>query len=156
MTEQWDHLLIIDPPVLNGSDVKLLIGSDMAHLLIHLGVRQGHWDEPIRVKTPLGWTPFGNVVDEHCDTINANFLVTYQEPQLQNQIQQFWEIHSYATKQAPSEAGMSAEDRRALSILESCTVKEEGQNSILVERGAKFAQQSCYGCFGSPFSLQET
>lgn len=25
------------------------------------------------------------------------------------------------------------------------------QNSIVVERGAKFTQQSCYGCFPSPF-----
>ena len=66
------------------------------------------------------------MVNERCDTINANFPVTDQEAQVQNQIQRFWEIDSYATKQAPSEAGMSAEDRRALSILESSTAKEEG------------------------------
>ena len=62
------------------------------------------------------------MVNERCDTIN----VTDQEAQLQNQIQRFWEVDSYVTKQAPSEAGMSAEDRRALSILEGSTVKEEG------------------------------
>lgn len=66
------------------------------------------------------------MVNERCDTIDANFLVTDEEAQLQNQIERFWEIDSYATKQAPSEAGMSAEDRRALSILESSTVKEGG------------------------------
>ena len=126
VTEQWNHLLNIDLPELDGSDVKVLVGSDMAHLLIHLDVRQGRWDEPIAVKTPLGWTLFGNVDNERCDTINANFLVTDQQAQLQNQIERFWEIDSYATKQAPSDSGVSAEDRRALSILESSTVKEEG------------------------------
>ena len=106
--------------------MKVLIGSDMAHLLIHLEVRQGQRDEPIAVKTPLEWTLFGNVDNGHCDSVNANFLVTDQETQLQKQIERFWEIDSYATKQAPSDSGMSAEDRRALSILESSTVKEEG------------------------------
>ena len=73
----------------------------MAHLLIHLEVRQGRRDEPIAVKTPLGWTLFGNVDNGHCDTVNANFLVTDQETQLQNQIERFWEIDSHVTKQAP-------------------------------------------------------
>ena len=60
-TEQWNHLLNIDLPELDGGDVKVLIGSDMAHLLIHLEVREGRQDEPIAVKTPLGWTLFRNV-----------------------------------------------------------------------------------------------
>ena len=120
----------IDLPELDGSDVIVLTGSDMAHLLIHLEVRQGRRDEPIAVKTPLGWTLFGNVDNGHCDTVNANFLVTDQETQLQNQIERFWEIDSHVTKQAPPpppDSGMSNEDRRALSILENSTVKEEGQ-----------------------------
>ena len=74
----------------------------------------------------MGWTLFGYVVNERCDKINANFLVTDQEAPLQNQIQRFWDIDSDATKQAPCEAGMSAKDRRVLSILEDSTVKEEG------------------------------
>ena len=89
VTEQWNHFLNIDLPELDGGNVKVLIGSDMAHVLIHLDVHQGRRDEPIAVKTPLGWTLFGNVDNEHCDTINANFLVTYQEAQLQNQIERF-------------------------------------------------------------------
>ena len=89
VTEQWNHLMNIDLPELDGSDVKVLVGSDMAHLLIHLNVRQGRWDEPITVKTPLVWALFGNVVNERCDTINANFLVADHEAQPQNQIQRF-------------------------------------------------------------------
>lgn len=38
-TEQWNHLLNIDLPELDGGDVKVLNGSDMVHLLIHLEVR---------------------------------------------------------------------------------------------------------------------
>ena len=54
---QWSHLSGIDLPDLDASEVMLLVGSDMAHLLIHLDVRQGRVDEPIAIKTfpPLPW-----------------------------------------------------------------------------------------------------
>lgn len=104
----------------------ILIGSDMAHLLIHIEVRQGRWDEPIAIKTPLGWTLFGNVGPGHCDSINANLLMMEQETMLQHQIERFWEIDSYGTKQALYESALSVDDKRALAILENTTVKEEG------------------------------
>ena len=127
VAQQWNHLSDVDLPGLNGGDVMILIGADMAHLLIHLEVRQGRWDEPIAVKTPLGWTLFGNVDEGHCETINANFLASdHQTITLQHQIERFWEIDSYATNQVLSGSTLSVEDKRALAILESSTVKEEG------------------------------
>ena len=65
VTQQWNHLSDVDLPELDGGDVMIL----MAHLMIHLEVRQGRWDEPIAVKTPLGWTLFGNVDQGHCEAI---------------------------------------------------------------------------------------
>ncbi len=124
--EQWNYLSDVDLPELEGGDVMILIGSDMSHLLIHLGVRQGRWDEPIAIRTPFGWTLFGNVNQRHCGTITANFLSSDKEITLQHQIERFWEIDSYATKQVPSDSTLSVEDKRALAILESSTVKEEG------------------------------
>ena len=124
--EQWSHLSNVDLPELKGEEVMILIGSDMAHFLIHLEVRQGRWDEPIAVKTPLGWTLFGNVSPGHCDSINANLLTMDQETMLQHQIERFWEIDSYGTKRALHESALSVDDKRALAILKSTTVKEEG------------------------------
>jgi len=66
------------------------------------------------------------VSQEHCETINANLLVSDKEITLQHQVERFWEIDSYATKQVLSESTLSVEDKRALAILESGTVKEEG------------------------------
>lgn len=66
----------INLPELGGSEVMLLIGSDVVHLLIHIEVRQRRVDEPIAIKTPLGWTLFGNANKGLCETINANFLST--------------------------------------------------------------------------------
>ena len=123
--ERWRHLSDVDLPELEGCDVMLLIGSDMAHLLIQLEVRQGRLDEPIAIRTPLGWTLFGNLSSGHCGTVNANFLATNEGTQLQHQIERFWEIDSYATKQALSESPLSAEDKRALAILQNSTVKEK-------------------------------
>lgn len=96
--EQWNHLSDVDLPELEGGEVMILIGADMAHLLIHLEIRQGRRDELIAVKTPLGWTLFGNVNQGHCETINANFLASDKEITLQHQIERFWEIDSSATK----------------------------------------------------------
>jgi len=61
---------------LDGSEVLLLIGSDVAHLLIHLEVRQGRVDEPIAIKPPLGWTLFGNANKGLFEVINENLLST--------------------------------------------------------------------------------
>ena len=119
--EQWNHLSDVDLPELEGGDVMILIEADMAHLLIHLKVRQGRRDEPIAVKTPLGWTLFGKLNQGHCGTINPNFLASDKEITLQHQIELFWEIDSYATKQVLSEPTLSVEDKRALTILESST-----------------------------------
>ena len=47
VTEEWNHLLNIDLPELDGSDVKVLIGCDMAHLLTHLDVCQGDGMNPL-------------------------------------------------------------------------------------------------------------
>lgn len=62
----------------------------------------------------------------HCETISANFLASDRETTLQYQIERFWEIDSYATKRVLSESTLSVEDKQALAILESNTVKEEG------------------------------
>ena len=108
--DRWSHLSGIDLPELDGSEVMLLIASDMAHLLIHLEVRQGRVDEPIAINTPLGWTLFGNANKELCEVINANLLATNEALPLEQQIERFWEVDSYEMKQAPSEATLSVED----------------------------------------------
>lgn len=100
--EQWNQLSDVDLPELEGGDVMIPIGADMDHLLIHLEVRHRRRDEPIAVKTPLGWTLLGNVNQGHCGTINTNFLASDKEITLQHQIKRFWEIDSYATKQVLS------------------------------------------------------
>ena len=87
--ERWRQLSGVDLPELEGRDVMLLIGSDMAHLLIQLEVRQGRWDEPIAIKTPLGWTLFGNLSSGHCEKVNTNFLATNEGTQLQHQIERY-------------------------------------------------------------------
>ena len=69
----------INLPELDGSEVMLLIGSDVAHLLIHIEVRQRRVDEPIAIKTPRGWTLFDNANKGLCEAINANFLSTNEE-----------------------------------------------------------------------------
>lgn len=117
VAEQRNFSSDMDLPELEGGDAMILIGADMAHLLPDLP-----WSPPGTTERAL----FGNVSQEHCETINANLLVSDKEITLQHQVERFWEIDSYATKQVLSESTLSVEDKRALAILESGTVKEEG------------------------------
>ena len=91
----------------------------------------------IAIKTPLGWTLFGNLSSGHCETINTNFLVPNKGTQLQHQIERFWKIDSYATKQALSEPPLSAEDKRTLAtgnLAKQYSEREKPlQNSVVVE-----------------------
>lgn len=72
-TKRWEHLRGIDLPDLKGK-VKLLIGSNMALLLVHLEIRQGAHNEPVAVRTPLGWTLFGNISDNNKNEIHPNAI----------------------------------------------------------------------------------
>ena len=87
--DQWSHLSGIDLPELDSSEVMLLIGSDVAHLLIHLEVRQGRVDEPITIETPLGWTLFCNANTGLYEVINANLLLTNEGLPYEEQIERF-------------------------------------------------------------------
>ena len=62
------------------------------------------------------------------EAINGNLLATNEGPPLQQQIERFWEIVSYAVKQVLSEPTLPVEDKRALAILQRSTMKDEGRN----------------------------
>ena len=92
---------------------------------------------------------------------NANLLATIAGLPLQQKIERFWEVDSYATKQDPSEVTLSIEDQRALvkpdpsgatlsieaqralAVLQSSTVKEQGHyKTPLLWKGEPIMQNS--------------
>ena len=94
-SSRWKHLEGIDLPDLRGDGVKLLIGSDMAHLLLHLDTRRGRQDEPIAVKTQLGWTLFGSISYKHGKRLHLNTASISQGDTIHQSLERFWEMDSY-------------------------------------------------------------
>ncbi|XP_048576192.1 uncharacterized protein LOC116619385 [Nematostella vectensis] len=126
--KRWNHLEGVNLQTLEAGDVTLLIGSDMAHLLVHLDVRQGRPGEPIAVQTPLGWTLFGRLgraVQPNLMHVHSNLTLLKVGELLNEQVQRFWETDSYGVSRTERPIGPSAEDRRALETLDS-TVRKMG------------------------------
>ena len=84
-----------DFPVLNDSDVTLLIGTDHADLLLHRDFHQGKNGEPTVVKTTLGWVIMGGSKSKgqkgSCNFRSNNLT------NIDKKIQNFWELESYGT-----------------------------------------------------------
>ena len=125
-SSRWKHLEGIDLPDLRGDDVKLLIGSDMAHLLLHLDTRMGRQDEPIAVKTQLGWTLFGSISYKHGKRLHLNTASISQGDTIHQSLERFWEMDSYGTIPSQPDLGCSVDDRQAVEILERTTKKVDG------------------------------
>ncbi|KAK3724598.1 hypothetical protein QZH41_001749 [Actinostola sp. cb2023] len=131
-SNRWKHLEGVPLPDIKETEAKLLIGSNMAHLLVHLEIRQGQPDEPIAVRTALGWTLFGNVNAKQNKRICSNKVTLRDNVTLHNELEKFWQIDSYGTTcmNHTNTLGLSREDERAMEILERTTTKVNGHYAI--------------------------
>ncbi len=82
----WSHLEDVKLPDLGEGEVQILIGADMAHLLCHLDVRVSSPDQPVAVKTPLGWTLFGKLGRGRRDVITSNLTLTNESSSLDEKV----------------------------------------------------------------------
>ena len=117
----WPHLRDIKIPT-NNYNVTVLIGTDMPQRHLQEDTRIGETNDPIAVKTTLGWVLMGR--KNSVNKINANRLVTDENINLDQQLEKFWTIESYGTHSIESSKIMfNKEERRALDILGKTTVK---------------------------------
>ena len=121
LKENLPHLHNIDFPLPNKNDVTILIGADMPQLLIHHDFKVGLPNEPVAVKTQLGWVLMGgkSAVNKSLN----NFLHSDLDI-LSKTVEQFWSIESYGTK-FKDEVLLPKDEQRAINILETtCTKKD--------------------------------
>jgi len=128
MSNCWKHLEGVNLPIIEDKEAKLLIGSNMAHLLVHLEVKQGQPGEPVAVRTALGWTLFGNINSKLNNRICSNKVILRDNDTLHNELEKFWQIDTHGTTCATNleDRGFSKEDERAMDILERTTTKIDG------------------------------
>ena len=124
---QFDHLKgvpLVQP--LKGS-VEVLIGADTPEALLHLEYVKGKSKNgPIAVKTVFGWTLFGGRSSEE-NSISTNFL-SFEK--LEASVERFWEQESYPTTSKLSNALLTKDEKRALSLLKSGTTLVEGRCQV--------------------------
>ena len=115
----WPHLRDIKIPT-NNYDITVLIGTNMPQLHLQEDTRIGETNDPIAVKTTLGWVIMGG--KNSVNKINTNRLVTNENINLDQQLEKLWTIESYGTHSIESSKVMfNKEERRALDILEKTT-----------------------------------
>ncbi|XP_074659583.1 uncharacterized protein LOC141912256 [Tubulanus polymorphus] len=102
--------------------VKVLLGANVPRAHIQLEVREGTSNQPLAIRTRLGWCLFGNMSNDLCD-VHVHSIVSecslVDENSLSRQIENFWSTESFGVTY-PDKIG-SVEDQRALKILEETT-----------------------------------
>ncbi|XP_041453667.1 uncharacterized protein LOC121406862 [Lytechinus variegatus] len=109
--------------------VDLLIGQDTPEALIPLEVRRGE-DGPFAIKTKLGWTLNGPLVNIDEGNTQASSSFISNDDSLETQLKLFW---SMETVKGPEDArGMSVNDRRALQVWDNSVCLKEGHYELSI------------------------
>ena len=126
VTGKWKHLSGIHLPKIDVNKVELLIGSDTPDAFWVEEQRRGKRGEPYAIRSVLGWSiigPTGNKTS--LAPVSINFQLASST---QMQIERLWTTDFPDVKSCGT--GMSQEDRRALSIMESSVVKDNGHYKL--------------------------
>lgn len=127
LKEKYAHLKDIDISTLNDDRVTVLIGIDTPSLHIQHDYRVGKHNEPVAVKTQLGWILFGGK-NKNIFT-NINRLETDTDD-LNKAVERFWEIESYGTKSPLHPHLLTKDEKHALHILKSTTKMKDGHFEV--------------------------
>lgn len=123
VTGKWKHLDGIHLPKIDVDKVELLVGSDTPDAFWVEEQRRGKPGEPYAIRSMLGWSIIGPTgVMQPKGHGNINFQLASSSTQLQ--IDKLWTTDFPDAK--CSGTGMSQEDRRALSVMTSTLVKDNG------------------------------
>ena len=123
MKEKYPYLKDIYFPSLQHSDVGILIGQNNADLLLENEHRKGNFDEPIAVRTSLGWMLIGNY-KKSINSNNFDFNANNFNTEISEKLERFWTIESYGTKL--NAESMLPSERKAIDILQKETVLKNG------------------------------
>lgn len=148
IVRQYRHLKGVEIPDQIGDQPKILIGLNNAYLLAPLDSRIGNADEPIGVKSHLGWTVFGptrspppmkSFVGHHVGLTNA---------ELHYAMRKYFTVEDM--EGTVSLLPESTTDRRAREIMQNTTVKRNGryETGLLWKTDGKVPTACRWPCIG--------
>ncbi|XP_064622140.1 uncharacterized protein LOC135484496 [Lineus longissimus] len=128
VSADWEHLNGLGLSDIDSSEVKLLIGINVARAHLQFDTRIGEDTQPSAVKTPLGWTLLGT--SDQATSLSANVnIINAKDAKLKEEIERFWRSESFGVRHA-EESSLSIEDRKAIQILEETTRLVNGHYEI--------------------------
>ncbi|XP_055622582.1 uncharacterized protein LOC129766141 [Toxorhynchites rutilus septentrionalis] len=121
ISNQYQHLRgVLATNHIGTAEPKVLIGLNNAHLLAPLESRVGNVNEPIAVRSQLGWTIYGPRENQPSTGI-VGYHGGYTNEELHEKMRVFFMTQE--PKTIVSKLPESAADRRARELLETTTVK---------------------------------
>lgn len=128
--ERWPHLQDIPFPDVERQKISLIIGTNVPEVFIPLEVRHGNPDDPIAIRSCLGFAILGRTGDgltrQHFDVHHIHAAV--DDISLNRQVELFWELESLGT--TDNRKSMSVEDKRAERIINDSISMTNGHYCI--------------------------
>ena len=116
--EQWPHLQEVRFLEVERKTISILLSTDIIQeTFISLDVRKGNRNEPLAIKSCLGWSILGGSSNVQSHSQGQVNLISSEDSSL-NQLEEFWKIESYGTTR-PETKTLSVEDRSALKLIDS-------------------------------------
>ncbi|XP_048243021.1 uncharacterized protein LOC124146421 [Haliotis rufescens] len=132
ISDEWEHLKDLQLPDIEPTQVNMLIGVDVPEAHLQLDMIRGLENQPVAVKTLLGWTVMGiaHSDDELYHETQARINLTIARDQhLSDQLEDFWKTESFGISHNKTKP-YSTEDEKAQYILERTTQLIEGHYQI--------------------------
>ncbi|XP_064646267.1 uncharacterized protein LOC135499453 [Lineus longissimus] len=128
--QSWGHCHNLPlPRHIKPSQVEILIGMDQPEAHIQLEIRRGRENQPIAVRTCLGWTLMGvGACHEDADNACVNNL-TVNDATLHQMMERFWSTESFGVSHSflrPT----SSEDKRSEKILKDTISMIDGRYQV--------------------------
>lgn len=123
--EQCTHLQQVPFPEVERKKISILLGTNIQEVFIPLDVKRGKPNDPIAIKSCLGWSILGGTSNVQSRSQGLINLITVQDVSLDKQLEEFWKIESYGTAK-PESKPLSVEDRRALKLIENSIYLRDG------------------------------
>ena len=122
------HLRDIQLPQLNNLNLEALLGCDIYALIIAREIREGNTEQPIAVRSRLGWTVAGP--NQHFTPTNdVYFCQTCEshDQQLFEDVKMWWNVESYGPRAATEDPTTNEEDKAPEILADTCRKTDDGR-----------------------------
>lgn len=122
---QWSHLQQVPFPEVERSKISILLGTNIQEVFIPLEVKRGKPNEPIAIKSCIGWSILGGCPSVPSSTPVQVNLINGEDVTLSDQLEEFWRVESYGTSKCETKP-LSVEDQRAMNLISNSICKHDG------------------------------